>query len=107
MPIYGKIRAGDKIRWILPRGCAILWVMGRYIHIIAKRNVISNTKRKKRKGCEMANRERVQRIVRRLERMEEAKLEIVEKVVMILAAADVRTAARIQQMAMAVWRLAK
>lgn len=80
---------------------------GRYIHIIAKRNVISNTKRKKRKGCEMANRERVQRIVRRLERMEEAKLEIVEKVVMILAAADIRTVARIHQMAMAVWRSAK
>ena len=55
----------------------------------------------------MANRERVQRIVRRFERMEEAKLEIVEKVVMILAAADVRTAARIQQMAMAVWRSTK
>ena len=55
----------------------------------------------------MANRERVQRIVRRLERMEEAKLEIVEKVVMILAAADVRTAARIHQMTMAVWRSTK
>lgn len=52
----------------------------------------------------MANRERVQRIVRRLE---EEKLEIVEKVVMILAAADVRTAARIHQMAMAVWRATK
>ena len=55
----------------------------------------------------MANRERVQRIVRRLERMEEAKLEIVEKVVMILAAADIRTVARIHQMAMAVWRSTK
>lgn len=55
----------------------------------------------------MANRERVQRIVRRLERMEEAKLEIAEKVVMILAAADIRTVARIHQMAMAVWRSAK
>ena len=52
----------------------------------------------------MANRERVQRIVRRLE---EEKLEIVEKVVMILAAADVRTAARIHQMDMAVWRATK
>lgn len=55
----------------------------------------------------MANRERVQRIVRRLERMEEAKLEIVEKVVMILAAADIRTVARIHQIAMAVWRSTK
>ena len=83
------------------------YTVDRYIHIIAKRNVISNTKRKKRKGCEMANRERVQRIVRRLERMEEAKLEIVEKVVMILAAADIRTVARIHQMAMAGWRSTK
>lgn len=64
-------------------------------------------KTQKRKGCEMANRERVQRIVRRLERMEESKLEIVEKVVLILAAADVRTAARIHQMALSVWRAAK
>lgn len=55
----------------------------------------------------MANRERVQRIVRRLQPLEEAKLEIVEKVVMIMAAADVRTAARIHQMAMAVWRATK
>ena len=55
----------------------------------------------------MANRERVQRIVQRLERMEEAKLEIVEKVVMILAAADIRTVARIHQMALSVWRAAK
>lgn len=55
----------------------------------------------------MANRERVQRIVRRLERMEEAKLEIVEKVVLILAAADMRTAARIHQIALSVWRTVK
>ena len=55
----------------------------------------------------MANRERVQRIVRRLERMEEAKLEIVEKVVIVLSAADVRTAERINQMALSVWRAVK
>lgn len=55
----------------------------------------------------MANRERVQRIVRRLERMEEAKLEIVEKVVIVLSAADVRTAERIHQMALSVWRAVK
>ena len=62
---------------------------------------------KKRKEREMANRERVQRIVRRLERMEEAKLEIVEKVVIVLSAADVRTAERINQMALSVWRAVK
>ena len=62
---------------------------------------------KKRKEREMANRERVQRIVRRLERMEEAKLEIVEKVVIVLSAADVRTAERIHQMALSVWRAVK
>ena len=55
----------------------------------------------------MANRERVQRIVRRLERMEGAKAEIVEKGVRILAAADVRTGARSHQMAMAGWRSTK
>lgn len=55
----------------------------------------------------MANRERIHRIVRRLDRMEEAKLEIVEKVVIVLSAADVRTAERIHQMALSVWRAVK
>ena len=52
----------------------------------------------------MANRDRIQRIVRRLEMMKEAKLEIAEKVVIVLSAADVRTAERIRQIALSVWR---
>lgn len=55
----------------------------------------------------MANAERIRRIAQRLARMEAAKLEEVERIILILAAADVRTAARIHQMAMAVWRSAK
>ena len=55
----------------------------------------------------MANTERIRRIVQRLARMETAKLEEVERIILILAAADIRTVARIHQMAMAVWRSTK
>lgn len=55
----------------------------------------------------MANAERIRRIAQRLARMEDAKLEEVERIILILTAADIRTVARIHKMAMAVWRSAK
>lgn len=55
----------------------------------------------------MADADRVRRITERLAKMETARLEEIEKILLILAAADMRTVARIHQMALAVWRATK
>ena len=55
----------------------------------------------------MADTDRVRRIAERLARMEAARLEEIERILLILAAADMRTVARIHQMALAVWRATK